>query len=300
MKIGQFRNARAQARFDAVYAQVLEKLWPQPRTGLDIATTFGATRVYRAGPSAGPAVEGGGGAPIVLLPGGSGNALMWHRHISALSRRHQVIAVDTVGEPGASRQTAPIGDGRDAAAWLEELLTALQVERAHLVGCSYGGWLILHHHLRHPGRAATLTLLDPAGLAAPGRRFFAWVIAGGLAGLAPRPLRPLLARLLDNRTILDGDLMRLVRPAMTFRRGLPPAEVLTDDQLRRIGAPSLFLLGERSTLHDSRQAAGRIARSVPDGRAEVVPGAGHALPADHPGLVTDRILAMAEARSALR
>ncbi|MFI6520305.1 alpha/beta fold hydrolase [Spirillospora sp. NPDC050679] len=294
MKIGAFRNARAQVRFDAVYAQVLEALWLRPRTDLDIATAFGATRVYRAGPADG----GASSAPIVLLPGGSGNALMWHRYINALSRRHQVIAVDTIGEPGASRQTAPIGDGRDAAAWLEELLAALQVGQAHLVGCSYGGWLILHHHLRHPGRAATLTLLDPAGLAAPGLRFFAWVIAGGLAALAPRPLRPLLARLLDNRTILEGDLMRLVRPAMTFRRGLPPADVLTDDRLRQVSAPSLFLLGERSTLHDSRQVAARITRLMPHARVEVVPGAGHALPTDLPDLVTDRILAMADSLSA--
>ncbi|MGI5171191.1 alpha/beta fold hydrolase [Spirillospora sp. CA-253888] len=294
MKLGEFRNAKSRARFDAVYAEVLETLWPQPRTDLDITTAFGTTRVYRAG----PAGEGAGGAPIVLLPGGSGNALMWHRYVNALSRRHQVIAVDTIGEPGASRQTAPVGDGRDAAAWLEELLAALQVRQAHLVGCSYGGWLILHHHLHHPGRAATLTLLDPAGLAAPGRRFFTWVIAGGLAALAPRPLRPPLARLLDNRTILESDLMRLVRPAMTFRRGLPPADVLADDQLRQVSAPSLFLLGERSTLHDSHQVAARITQLMPHAQVEVVPGAGHALPTDLPDLVTDRILAMADSLSA--
>ncbi|MER7752655.1 alpha/beta hydrolase [Kitasatospora sp. NPDC097643] len=286
MRISEFRNTTAEDRFRAAYQHALTQLWPGPRTALDVPTAFGATRVYRTGPAE--------GRPIVLLPGSGGNALMWHRYVDALAAHHPVIAVDTLGEPGASVQTAPVRDGRDGAAWLDELLTALDAPAAHLVGCSYGGWLALHHQLHHPGRADdTLTLLDPAGLADVGRRFYTWLIAGGLAALAPRALRPRLARRVGNSAILETELMTLVRVGMGFRRALPPATTLTDDELRRLTTPALFLLGARSALHDSAEAAARLHRLAPTARVELVPDAGHALPTDNPDLAIARILTMA-------
>lgn len=272
----------ARARFRAAYERTLAELWPGPRTALDIPTAFGTTRVYRTGPQ--------GGDPIVLLPGSGGNALMWHRYIDALARRRPVIAVDTIGEPGASVQTAPMRDGRDGAAWLDELLAVLEVTAGHLVGCSYGGWLALNHQIHRPGRVAGLTLLDPAGFADFGPRFYAWLIAGGLAATAPRPLRPRLARLVGNSAILETELMGLMRASMGFRRALPVPPVFSDEELRRLQVPALFLLGARSTMHNSREVADRLARLVPFARVEIVPDAGHTLPTDQPALVIERIL----------
>ncbi|MEV7776464.1 alpha/beta fold hydrolase [Kitasatospora sp. NPDC086791] len=260
-------------------------MWPEARTSLDVPTGFGTTRVHRTGPAE--------GQPIVLLPGSGGNALMWHGYLRALARQHPVIAVDTVGEPGASVQTTPVRDGRDAAAWLEDLLTALDLPAVHLVGCSYGGWIALNHQIHHPGRTAALTLVDPAGLADPGRRFYTWLIAGGLAAMAPRPLRPGLARLVGNSAILETELMALLRASTGFRRRLPLATTLTDEELGRLSAPALFLLGERSALHDAHEVAARLHRLVPAARVDLVPDTGHALPTDDPAAVTAGILSMA-------
>ncbi|KJY28432.1 alpha/beta fold hydrolase [Streptomyces sp. NRRL S-495] len=282
MRISQFKNDQARDRFRTAYERALAELWPGPRTALDLPTAFGTTRVYRTGPQ--------NGEPIVLLPGSGGNALMWHRYIDTLAQHRPVIAVDTVGEPGASVQTAPIADGRDGAAWLEELLAALEVTAAHLVGCSYGGWLALNHRIHHPGRTASLTLVDPAGFADFGARFYTWLIAGALAATAPRPLRPPLARLVGNSAVLEGELMKLMRASTGFRRALPVPPVFSDEELRRLRTPALFLLGARSAMHDSRKVADRLGKLVPTARVEIVPGAGHALPTDRPDLVADRIL----------
>ncbi|MFE0464256.1 alpha/beta fold hydrolase [Kitasatospora sp. NPDC058965] len=282
MRISEFKSAHARDRYLAAYDRTVAELWPGERRALDVPTSFGSTRVHRAGPPT--------GRPVVLLPGSGGNALMWHRYVAGLAERHPVIAVDTVGEPGASTQTAPIADGRDGAAWLEELLAGLELTGAHLVGCSYGGWLALCHQLHHPGRAASLTLVDPAGFAAFGPRFYAWLVAGGLAAVAPRALRPRLSRLVGNSAILETELMALMRAGLGFRRALPVPPVFTDEELTRLQAPALFLLGARSALHDSRAVADRIDRLVPAARVEVVPDAGHALPTDRPDLVLDRIL----------
>jgi pimeloyl-ACP methyl ester carboxylesterase len=281
MTVSEFKDAKAAERFHTAYDRLLDKLWPASREALDVPTRFGATRVVRTGSEA--------GRPIVLLPSSGGNALMWHRYVGALSREHAVFAVDTVGEPGGSVQTAPIEDGRDAAAWLEEVLAGLDVADAHIVGCSYGGWIAVKHQIHHPGRAACLTLLEPAGFAEVGWRFYRWVIFGGLAGLAPRPLRPWLARVVHNSAILDGDLMALMRASMGFRRRLPKTDVLTNEELRRIQVPAQFLLGACSAIHHADQVAERIDRLVPAARVELVPGSGHALSTDEPELVGDRI-----------
>ncbi|MCX4744061.1 alpha/beta fold hydrolase [Kitasatospora sp. NBC_01287] len=282
MRISEFKNDQARDRFHAAYERTLAELWPGPRTALDVPTAFGTTRVYRTGPRS--------GEPIVLLSGSGGNALMWHRYIDRLARHRPVIAVDPVGEPGASVQTAPIGGGEDGAAWLDELLAELEVTAAQVVGCSFGGWLALNHQIHRPGRTASLTLVDPAGFAGYGPRFYAWLIAGGLAAAAPRPLRPRLARLVGNSTILESQLMSLMRASMGFRRALPVPPVFSDEELRRLNVPALFLLGARSAMHDSREVADRIGKLVPTATVEIVPGAGHALPTDRPDLVAERIL----------
>ncbi|MDI2129046.1 alpha/beta fold hydrolase [Yinghuangia seranimata] len=285
MRIGEFKNDRARDRFQTAYDHALDELWPGPRTALDIPTRYGTTRAYRVGP---PAED-----PVVLLPGAGGNSLMWHAYVGLLAKHRTVVAVDTVGEPGASVQTTPIADGDDAATWFDDVLTGIDTNAAHVVGCSYGGWLALTHHLRHPGRTASLTLVDPAGFAEFGTRFYAWLIAGGLAAAAPRRLRPRLARLVGNSAILDTELMRLMRASMGFRRALPIPPVYSDDELRRLDIPTLVLLGERSALHDARKVAERITATAPSARVEIVPGTGHALPTDAPELVAERILDMA-------
>ncbi|MFD5315685.1 alpha/beta fold hydrolase [Streptomyces sp. NPDC127098] len=286
MKLSEFKDEKARARYHGAYERALARLWPGPRTALDIPTAFGTTRVYRTGPRH--------GEPIVLLPGSGGNALMWHRYVEVLARRHPVIAVDTLGEPGASTQTAPIEGGRDGAAWLDELLVATEATAPHIVGCSYGGWLALNHQIHHPDHAGGLTLVDPAGFADFGPRFYAWLIAGGLAATAPRPLRPRLARLVGNSAILERELMGLMRASRGFRRALPVPPVFSDEELRLVRAPALFLLGARSAMHDSREVADRLGRTVPAARVEIVPRAGHALPTDEPALVADRILSAVE------
>jgi pimeloyl-ACP methyl ester carboxylesterase len=281
-RVGAFTSDKARARFLARYDSALDRLWPVQRDTVEVGTAFGTARVYRSGPS--------GGVPVVLLPGAGGGALMWYRYVARFAEARPVFALDPVGEPGGGRQDRPIVDGRDVAQCLGGVLGALNLDHAHLVGCSYGGWTVLQHEIHHPGRATTITLLDPAGFARLSVKAMMWIIAGGLAGLAPAPLRRRAARWLNNPTLRDDEIMRLVMASMSFRRRLPAPSMFGDDDLRAVTAPTLALLGERSQLHDAAHVATRIQGLVPGAAVEVVPGAGHALPIDSPHLA-DRIAA---------
>ncbi|GAA0552784.1 alpha/beta hydrolase [Paractinoplanes ferrugineus] len=286
-RISDFTTARARQRFDPAYRALLTRLWPEPPVPSTVATSYGDAVAYRTGRP--------DGIPVVLVPGAGGSAVTWYQYAERLGRRHPVIALDPIGEPGMARQSRPIGTAHDAAAVLAETLAGLGVPRCHLIGMSYGGWTLLHHELAFPGRAASLTLLDPGGLGRIGARFWVWLIAGGLAGLTPRPVRHRLAGPVRNATLRADELMPLLPLTMRFRRRLPMPDVLTDEQLGRITTPTLVLLGERSVLYRTGEVAERLGRVMPGARVEVVPGASHDLPVHSPGLVADRVEAFLDA-----
>lgn len=97
-----------------------------------MATAFGSTRVYFHGR--------GEATPLVLLPPLGGNGLCWYPLIGHLPTDRTVITPDTIGTPGRSEQTAPVTNVGEFAAWLDELLAALGVGKAHLMGYSEGAW----------------------------------------------------------------------------------------------------------------------------------------------------------------
>jgi pimeloyl-ACP methyl ester carboxylesterase len=137
---------------------------------------------------------------------------------------------------------------------------------------------------------ATVTLVDPAGLAPLRRRFYAWLIACGLAALAPGAVRRRAARWLRNGALNEPDLLRFGMLVRGFRMGLVPPRPLGDDELRSVARPALLLVGERSAMHDAGRLATRARALVPDIAVEVVPGAGHGLRFDQPDAVHGRIL----------
>ncbi|MDF3294416.1 alpha/beta fold hydrolase, partial [Streptomyces silvisoli] len=169
--VGRFTSDAAWEKFLAAYDDAMG-LWPCPREELVVETSFATTHVHRCGPD--------NGEPIVLLHGSGGSSTMWFPNVAALSARHRVYAIDTPGDPGRSMQRQPIFEPEVSSVWLDEVLDALGVTQAHLIGSSYGGWLALNQTLHSPGRVATSTLLDPGGLEKVGVRFYTWMIINGL------------------------------------------------------------------------------------------------------------------------
>jgi pimeloyl-ACP methyl ester carboxylesterase len=285
-RLSSFTSEKARKAFMTKYEAALDERWLR-RHERAVSTAFGTTRVMTDGGT------GDGGAPFVLLPGSGGNSLMWHRHVDLLGRVRPLIAIDPVGDPGGSSHDRPFADGRDLAAWLDEVLAALGVDRAHVIGASYGGWVAVQHALHIPGRTATLTLLDPGGFGRITGKFVWWVIAGGLASFAPAPVRRGAARRLRNATLLDDDIMRLVRLSTSFRRRMPMPPPLTDAELTSVTAPTQLLLGEHSAMYDASRVRDRVTALMPHVRVEIIPGASHDVPMHSVELVTTRAIEFA-------
>ncbi|GAA3955595.1 carboxylesterase [Actinomadura viridis] len=290
-EIGRFTSEKARERFLRAYEDAMV-LWPQPRREADIDTGFGTVHVHRYGT--------GRGEPVVLLHGHGTNASTWYPQVAALGARHPVIAVDTIDDPGRSVQHTVVADSADNARWLNEVFAGLGLDRVHLVGHSYGGWLALNQAVHGPDRLASITLLDPGGLAKVPRRFYLNMVAGAMAMLAPRRLRPRLGRLLANAALLSPP--ELLRPALlasrTFRPGSrPPARVFADEELRSVSVPVFALLAGRSVLLNAAAAQARLQSLIPGVQAEVITKAGHGLALEQPDLINQRILRFLDAQT---
>jgi pimeloyl-ACP methyl ester carboxylesterase len=114
----------------------------------------------------------GRGPAVVLLHGGFMDRRSWDRVVPELSKSYRVVRYDIrpFGESTAPKEPYFVPDD------LLRLLNHLKIDRAHLVGHSFGGGVALDFALAHPTRVATLTLV-----AAP---------PGGFAARRPRRRRP--------------------------------------------------------------------------------------------------------------
>jgi len=199
---GSWVSDAAREKFMAAYERTFA-LWPQPVEEFDVETATATTRVhaYRPHPD---------GAAIVLLSGAGGNAAAWFPHVAALAEDGPVYGIDMPGDANPSVPRAPLAPADACAAWLDELLGKLSDRPAHLVGFSYGGWVAMNQAIRAPGRVASITLLDPAGLTKLDARFWWWFTISGLASLTPMPLRRRMVGG-DFYTVKRIDNSRLVR-----------------------------------------------------------------------------------------
>jgi pimeloyl-ACP methyl ester carboxylesterase len=261
---GSWVSDDAREKFMAAYDRVFA-LWPQPYEQFDIETATATTRVHAYRPNP-------GGAPVVLLAGAGSNAAAWYPHVAALAGDGPVYGIDMPGDPNPSVARALMTPPASCAAWLDELLGKLGDRPAHLVGFSYGGWVAMNQAIRAPGRVASITLLDPAGLTKLDARFWWWLSISGLASMAPMPLRRHFARWLDSPAMVEPELMTLMWAAIRgYRIEQKFPGVLTDDELRAIAVPVLLVTGARSALVTPAQARAR-GSLMPHAEVAIVPG----------------------------
>ncbi|MFJ4685207.1 alpha/beta fold hydrolase [Streptomyces sp. NPDC088789] len=271
------------AACDHVYAMGAPALGEQ-----DVETSFGTTHVYWYGPTD-PVARAR--TPVVLVHGAGSCSAMWYPNTADLGAERPVYAIDTPGDPGRSVQREPIHQPERAARWLDETLAALGLDRVHVVGSSYGGWLALNQAHRGPDRLASVTLLDPGGLEKVGPRFFVWLFASLLATFAPKALRPRLAAWLEQPVLVVPELRAMIRLGVRAHRIRRPSPLpLSEDELATLRTPLYLVLGRRSLLvHPERQVE-RVPRLVPGARAEIIAHTGHGPQIDHAEEVNRRML----------
>lgn len=260
--VGEFRSTPGRERYFAAYDLAMAEC-PLPDEVHDVVTAHGSTRVYRFG---------GGGAPVVLLPGMLGTAACYAELIPALG---SVYAVDTLGEAGRSVQTAPFVDVADRARCLDAVFERLGLTGVHLVGGSTGGWHAVNQAVHAPGRLASISLLDPTTVTSG---FAPAVLGYGvLGGLVNRDwVWRRFLRWSAGADVMDRADVRLVLAGIREYRVWVPFQVRpAAEQVSALPVPVLAVFAARSAVHDGVAAARLLADLVPGADVEVLPEAGH-------------------------
>jgi pimeloyl-ACP methyl ester carboxylesterase len=224
---------------------------------------------------------------------------MWIPNIAGLCAEYRTYALDTINDTGLSVRQRPITKPEHLLTWLDDVLTALiPEERDYLVGMSFGGWLASLYALHAPARLQKVVMLAPAATVLrvslafvlhalptllPGitfrKRFYYWLlhdtVQSGAAG-----------RAWVDETVADWAL------AERCFAHLPPvpATVLSDQALRNLKVPCLYLVGENEKVYRARKALERLNRVAPHIRTGLIPRAGHDLWIVQAELVTRTIL----------
>jgi pimeloyl-ACP methyl ester carboxylesterase len=113
----------------------------------------------------------GEGETVLLIHGMAGSSRTWRAVLPKLARSYRVIAPDLLGHGESAK---PLGDyslGAHASG-LRDVLGALGVERATLVGQSLGGGVAMQLAYQHPEVCERLALVSSGGLG----REVSWIL----------------------------------------------------------------------------------------------------------------------------
>ena len=251
--------------------------------------------------------QAGTGEPVVLLHGGGPGATgvsNYSRNIDVLAERFRVIVPDLPGYGQSSKdidQRDPFGD---LACAIRGLLDELGIEKAHLVGNSYGGAAALRLAMDRPDKVDRLILMGPGGVgttrALPTKGLK--TLFGYYGGEGPS--REKLATFVREYLVYDGasvpdeliDLRYeasiqpevvadppLRRPSPAAPRTLLRMDLTRDRRLAHLRTPSLVIWGADDKVN--RPAGGlSLARTMPNCDLYIAARTGHWVQWERPDL----------------
>ena len=248
------------------YRRLLDE-WPVPNRQLRIPTRQGETFVVACGDGAAP--------PLLLFHGGGTTSAMWQDSVAAWAAHFRVYGVDLIGEPGFSAPARPPFSSDAYALWLDDVLRALSVARASIVGASLGGWLALDYATRRPEHVDRLALLGPMGVGRVRTSFLFTTMPLLLFGDRGRQqaLRNIIGRVPPGVVFDDRRLLSLVQTH--FRPRTSPLPVFSDDALGRLTMPILAIVGDNDAIVDSAETKRRLERDAARAEVRRLPEAGH-------------------------
>lgn len=236
-------------------------------------------------------LAGGEGPPLLYLHG-AGMAGRWLRFQERLAERFSVTFPSHPGHAGAPAAEW-IEDVTDLAFHYLDLLDALGVERVHLVGASFGGWIAAELATMASHRLRSLVLIDPVGIKIEGWIYpflFGMELPELVAALFhdPAAALPLAPRDMSVDTLVE-----------LYRQNTALARVawnpyLYDPRLRRrlarIAAPTLLCWGEHDRLAPTT-CAETWRREIAGAELRVFARSGHAPHLEEPDAVAEAVTA---------
>jgi pimeloyl-ACP methyl ester carboxylesterase len=234
-------------------------------------------------------VVAGKGEPVILVHGFAGNLEMWRPLIADLSKDHEVIAFDCRGHGKSDKPHEPEQYGVEMVNDVARLMDNLQISKAHIMGYSMGGGIVMKMLVEHPDRFVTAVVGANRGFHAEdieqqasltkylqsGMPFSEAVIAA-----APPDAPPLSP---EQRDALKRDDPNHDTRALAAQRIGNRGLIVNDDSLKANRVPTLVIYGGDDHPEDYQN----LKKIFSNAEYAVIPGAGHAGAVQNPEFVKD-------------
>jgi pimeloyl-ACP methyl ester carboxylesterase len=284
-----FLSTKGESEIQEAYQAILDQ-WPVAHSVLQVETSYGRTHVIASGDVSKP--------PAILLHAFFATAMAWYKVAGEVSARYRVYAVDVLGEANRSVPTKPIKSLEESLTWFTELLSGLGVQRFHLVGNSFGGFLSAWYASNLGSSVLTLSLIGPASTFRGMLPFFVHMFI-------PKMLYLLMPWLPFQRTSVrhgikwamakqpsDADFEHLFETVMLHGNAINQIfpRVYSAEELARITAPTQLILGDHERIYNPESAAEHAKRLMPDKQVHFVANAHHVTAISQPEAVAMLLL----------
>ncbi|MEN3123920.1 MULTISPECIES: alpha/beta hydrolase [Janibacter] len=241
---------------------------------------------------------------IFLLHGSGPGATGWSnfsQNIPALAEHYRVIAVDM---PGWGESDPVTWQERDHSTALLDLMDALEIERATIIGNSMGGGTTLRFGYEHPERVHRLITMGsssgaPTLMGAAGLTEGLKVLQKGYRQPSFETMKELVQVMTFDSANATDELIQgradtvLAHPehAQNFIDGTGKKAVVELDhaRLREISVPTLLFHGRDDRVVHFEHSL-RLTSLVPNSRLYLINGCGHWLQTEHAQEFTDQVL----------
>ena len=225
----------------------------------------------------------GKGTPVILVHGLAGNiGVEWVRPeiLPKLAAQYQVVALDLRGHGRSGKPHDPNQYGLEVVEDIVRLMDHLEIRKAHLVGYSLGGFIVLKFAILHPDR---LLSVAPCGSGWAGKPETDLAFLRELADSVDKGegFGPLLDRLQPvGRPVSKGRRMFVsalisatndIKALGALLRSVDALRV-TEAELRNNKVPALAIIGERDPL---KTFADQLAAVMANVEEAVVPDGNH-------------------------
>lgn len=217
----------------------------------------------------------GKGEPVILVHGFAGDLDVWESVMANPSKDHEAIAFDCRGHGKSDKPHEPEQYGIEMVNDIVRLMDHLRIGKAHIVGYSMGGGIVMKMLVEHPDRFLTAVIggyqaqdiEQQASLTKylqSGMSFSEAVIAA-----APPDAPPLSA---EQREALKRDDPNHDAKALAAQRLGNKGLIVNYESLKANTVPTLVIYGGR----DHPEGFPDLKKTLSNAEYEVIPGASHA------------------------
>ena len=228
----------------------------------------------------------GSGPPVVLVHGMVNSSRHWEHVALALARRYTVIAPDLIGHGDSATPRGDYSLGAHAAV-IRDVLSAIGVDRASVVGHSLGGGVAMQFFWQFPQRTERLVLVSSGGLGHEVSPLLRSMALPGIGLAVAAAAHPGVVRALAGSGRQGRVIARALRPLSqpgARQAFLQTLRAVIDVRGQRVSAvdrlylleamPTLIVWGERDNTIPIEH--GRAAhRAIPHSRFATLPKAAH-------------------------